>query len=89
METPMTTVPAPEWLTRRGVEFRSGLGTSWYVVFDRKPQYGLRVAPAAGKYTCDVWQAVNGKRLDKGTIYPSAEDALRSGLEELRQALGW
>jgi hypothetical protein len=32
---------------------------------------------------------INGRRLDSGTIHPTAEDAYRGGLEELRKVLGW
>lgn len=89
MTTPTVSVTAPEWLTRRGVLLRPGLGNSWYLVFNDRPQYALQPTPAGGKYTCRVTQANSGKRLDKGTVFPSAEDAVRGGLEELRQALGW
>jgi hypothetical protein len=76
-------------LTRRGGVFRAGIGNTWYVVFNDRPQFALRVAPAGGKLTCLVTQSQSGKRLDQGTVYPTEEDALRGGLEHLRQALGW
>jgi hypothetical protein len=89
MQTPAAPLNAPDWLTRRGGVLRPGVGNSWYVVFDREPQYALRVVPAGGKHTCLVTQTVSGKRLDKGMVFATAEEALRGGLEELRQALGW
>ena len=42
-----------------------------------------------GRYGCIVLQSVNGKRLDKGQTYASADEAIRGGLEELRSYLGW
>jgi hypothetical protein len=58
-------------------------------VLEGKPQYLLTPIPAAGKYTCEVRQTVNGRRLESGATYPSPEAALRGGLEDLRRALGW
>jgi hypothetical protein len=55
----------------------------------RPTQYRLVPVPAAGKFTCQVTQTNNGKRLDRGGIFPTEEDALRGGLEDLRVALGW
>ena len=80
----------PEWLARRGGELRAHVdGRSWAVLLDGEPQYLLVPTPAAGKYSCQVTQTINGKRLDRGGAYPSAEDAIRAGLEELRNGLGW
>lgn len=84
------TLTAPEWLTKRGGQVRlAGDGQSWVVLFDGQPQYRLRPIPAGGKYGCEVEQMNNGKRLDSGKTYPSNDDALRGGLEDLRRALGW
>jgi hypothetical protein len=89
MDNPTVGVPGPDWLTRRDATLRSGIGNVWYVVFDRGPQYSLKVVPAAGKYTCSVTQTNNGKRVDRGSVFATTEEALRGGLEELRQAVGW
>lgn len=85
-----TTLEAPEWLKRHGgtVEPLPD-GKSWAVIFAGQPQYRLVPTPAEGKYSCQVSQTINGKRLDQKRIYPTADEALRGGLEELRQALGW
>jgi hypothetical protein len=83
-------IPAPDWLTKHGCTIRPGVnGQSWFVLLDGEPQYELRPTPASGEYSCTVTQTVNGRHLEKGGKYPSAEDAVRGGLEELRQALGW
>jgi hypothetical protein len=83
-------VSTPEWLARHEGSLRACPDqTSWVVVFDHQPQYVLRPVPAAGKYSCDVIQSINGRRQDSGGIYPSAEEALKAGLEDLRKVLGW
>lgn len=83
-------VDVPSWLTQRGGELRASRdGHSWMVYFAGQPQYVVMPVPAAGKFACRVSQTINGRRLDGGTTYPSAEDAVRGGLEDLRKALGW
>jgi len=54
-----------------------------------KPHYLLVPVPAGGNFACSVTQTVNGRRLDKGGTFPSMDEAVRGGLEDLRQALGW
>jgi len=83
-------VTTPEWLTAHGSELRANHdGTAYTVHFAGEPQYLLMVVPAEGKFACRVSQTVNGKRFDKGGVFPSPDDALRGGLEDLRHALGW
>jgi hypothetical protein len=82
-------VITPDWLTKRGGRLRQNYDGAWVVVFDEQPQYLLRPVPAAGKYGCEVEQTINNKRLDSKETYPTADEALRGGLEELRKALGW
>jgi len=83
-------VTTPEWLTQRGGELLAGRdGKNWLLYFDKEPQYLLALVPAQGKYSCRVTQTINGRRLDAGGAYPTPEDAVRGGLEDLRQALGW
>lgn len=80
----------PDWLTRRGGILRQCPdGQSWAVLIDDQPQYLLRALPAAGKFTCLFEQTVNAKRLEGKGLYPSEEEALRGGLEDLRKNLGW
>jgi len=80
----------PDWLMQHGGEARvskNGLSLTAYVA--GQPQYLLMLAPAAGKYGCKVVQSNNGKRLDGGASFPSAEAAFQGGLDDLRKALGW
>jgi hypothetical protein len=62
---------------------------SWFVVFNNQPQYRLAPVPAGGRYSVEVLQTVNGRRLEKGNLYSSADEAIAGGLEDLREALGW
>lgn len=85
-------VATPDWLKQRTGELREASGSAyatWFVVFDRQPEYRLNPIPAGGKFACHVVQSRNGKRLDQGGVFPSQDDALRGGLEDLRKALGW
>jgi hypothetical protein len=79
----------PDWLARRGELRPRGDGRSWVVYFDGRPQYVLTPVPAQGQHGCEVMQTNNGKLLDRGSTHPTVEDAIRGGLEDLRQALGW
>jgi hypothetical protein len=86
----MANVATPEWLAKRGgVVQPSTKPSTWLVLVENSPHYRLVPIPAAGKYGCEVTQTVNGRRLDRGGTYPSQEDALRGGLDDLRKALGW
>ena len=81
---------APDWLTQRRGGLRTGSdGHSWFVLFGDEPLYRLAPTPAAGKYGCQIEQTNNGRRLDSSATYPTPEEAVRGGLDELRKALGW
>lgn len=81
---------APDWLKLHGGTVRPGIdGRSWFVFFAEQLQYELTPIPVQGKYGCEVRQTNNGKRHDSGSVYPGADEALRAGLIDLRQALGW
>jgi hypothetical protein len=83
-------VTTPDWLTTHGGELRpSKDGGSFTVYLGGEPQYLLLPIPAGGKHACRVSQTINGKRLDAGSTFSSADDAVRGGLEDLRKALGW
>jgi hypothetical protein len=83
-------VTVPDWLSKHGATLGQGTdGRTWFVLLDGEPQYRLVPIPADGKHSCQVTQTINGRRLDRGGVYPSADEALRGGLEDLRQALGW
>jgi hypothetical protein len=80
----------PDWLTRHDGDLRlASDGRTWLVYFDGAPQYKLIPTPADGRFCCVIAQMDNGKRIDKGATYPTAVEALRGGLEELRVFLGW
>ena len=84
------TVTTPHWLVKRNGTLRQAAsGNFWLVLVDDKPLYRLVPIPVAGEYGCEVTQTVNGKRLDSGNAYPTADEALHGGLEDLRRALGW
>lgn len=83
-------VTTPDWLTRHDGELRASAdGRSWLVYLGGEPQYLLLAVPAGGKFACRVSQTVNGRRFDRGSTFPTLEDAARGGLEDLREALGW
>jgi hypothetical protein len=81
---------APEWLTRHGGALKPGSDDcTCYVMLDSQPLYAVVPLPVAGKFGCTVIQTNNGKRIEATSTAPSAEEALRLGLEALRQTLGW
>jgi hypothetical protein len=83
-------ISTPDWLTLRGGELRpSKDALSCIVVLNGQPQYLVIPIPAGGKFACRVSQTVNGHRFDKGATFASLDEAMRGGLDDLRQALGW
>jgi hypothetical protein len=86
----VTSVTAPDWLTKHGGELRpSKDGQSVMVFFAGQMQYVLALDPVKGMYGCRVIQTNNGRRLDSSGSYETPEDAFRGGLEDLRKGLGW
>ncbi len=82
-------VTTPGWLTQHDGSLHMGKeGNSASVYFAGQLQYVLVPVPARGKHSCRVTQTINGKRLDGEKTYPTAEDAIRGGLEDLRQRAG-
>jgi hypothetical protein len=83
-------VTTPDWLARHDCQVRpSSDGRSCLVYLGNEPQYLVMAVPAAGKFSCRLTQTNNGRRLDGTATYPSIEEALRGGLEDLRKVLGW
>ena len=83
-------VSTPDWLARHSGELRGNPdGESYAVYFGTELEYLLRLFPVQGKYSCRVKQSVNGKHLEGGAPHPTADDAVRGGLEDLHKALGW
>lgn len=80
----------PEWLARRGGEIVRGVNEgNWLVLLDGKPQYRVDLKPARGAFTYAIKQTVNGREVAGGRVFPTLEDALRGGLDHLRESLGW
>ncbi len=83
-------ITTPDWLGRHDSSVQPAIdGESWLVFLGKEAQYLLEPVPLAGKFGCAVTQTINGKRLDGGNTYPSIDEAVRGGLEDLRKALGW
>jgi len=83
-------VRAPEWLSKRGGDFKPGSdGITWLVLLDQQPQYMITPVPVGGKHGCQVKQTNNGKRFDCTTTFTTTDEALQGGLENLRKSLGW
>jgi hypothetical protein len=84
------TPTTPDWLLRHGGSLEPTVGSHAYLIkLADNPQYLLKPVPLAGRFGCSVSQTINGKRLDSGAAFPTMEEALRGGLEDLRKALGW
>ena len=85
-----TTVTTPDWLAQHGAELRGNAsGQSYAVYFGSNLEYVLNIVPVEGQYSCKVKQTINGRHLESGTAYPTVEEALHGGLEDLRRTLGW
>jgi len=80
----------PDWLRIRGGDLKLGSDQkTWYVIIAGKPLYDLVAGPASGKHSCDVRETNNGQPIPSKGIYASADDALRGGLDDLANYLGW
>jgi hypothetical protein len=83
-------IMTPEWLARRRGELRPEVeGHGWLVYFAGEPQYTVTPIPAEGQHAFRVTQTVNGEQLKSDGVYPSVDEAVKGGLEQLRKALGW
>jgi hypothetical protein len=81
---------APEWLAQRGGSLKPSTdGQSSYLMLNGQPLYAVIPTPVKGRFGCAIVQANNGQRIDIGDTAASADDALRLGLEHVRQVLGW
>jgi hypothetical protein len=81
---------APDWLVQRGGGLKLGSdGRTWYFLIGDQPHYSLAAVPAENRFACAIRQTINGRRIESTGIYPTAEEAVRGGLEDLRKALGW
>jgi len=83
-------VPVPDWIKTRNGDLKGSKDShSWVVYLAGQPQYLLEPVPAKGKFACRVLQTINGRRLDRGAVWDTREQALQGGLTDLREALGW
>lgn len=81
---------APDWLTQRGGDLKLGSDrTTWYFVIGDQPQYSLVAVPVDGRFGCAIRQTINGRRIASNGVHATRDEAIRSGLDDLRQALGW
>ncbi len=83
------TVSTPDWLTLHDGQLLPYQHGMFMVMLAGQPQYYLLPVPVTGKFGCRITMTNNGKRLDGSATYPTAAEALRGGLEELRKTLGW
>jgi hypothetical protein len=80
----------PAWLTQHDGALKLASDRElWIVHISAKPQYTLRTVPVQGKYGCAIKQINNGQTIESSGAYPSAQEAIQGGLEDLRRALGW
>jgi hypothetical protein len=87
---PGAAVTDPGWLKQHGGRLSpSKDGRSWLVYLGDEPQYLLMPTPVKGKFGCRISQTISSRRLDGDVVYPSIEDAVRGGLDDLREELGW
>jgi hypothetical protein len=83
-------VKTPDWLTKHGGDLSVSQDQRRYVVyFAQEPQYVVEVIPTEGKFGTRVVQSINGKRINGTSVFSAADEAAGSGLEMLRQSLGW
>jgi hypothetical protein len=81
---------APDWLVQRGGSLNLGSDRkTWFVNFAGQPQYALEPLPAKNEFACAIRQTINGQRVDSPGKHAASDDAIRSGLEDLRKHLGW
>ncbi len=89
-EAEATRMTAPDWLVQRGGDLKLGSdGRRWYFLLGGQPQYSLTAVPVSGRFGCAVRQTINGKRIESAGVYPTEDEAIRGGLDDLRKALGW
>jgi hypothetical protein len=86
----LTLVKTPDWLKLHDGELRPSKDNhSVSVDIGGQLRYVLIPVPVKGKYACRISETINGRRLDGDATFSTAEEALRGGLEQLRNKLGW
>ena len=82
--------PVPDWLKARNGELKSS--SAWpgaFVYFGQEPQYEVAVVPVKGQFGCRIVQSINGKPIACPGVFATPDEAIRGGLEVLRNYLGW
>lgn len=80
----------PDWIARRDGTVKIGSDNkTYFLIFGGQPHYSFVPVPAEGKFTCAIRQTESGRRFTNSTLRDSAEDAVKSGLDELGKELGW
>jgi hypothetical protein len=78
------------WLAERGGSLKlASDATTWFVWIGDQPLYSLRPVPVKGKIGCVILQTDNGRMVPTAATFPTQEEALGNGLEDLRKDLGW
>jgi hypothetical protein len=81
---------APDWFKQRGGDLKLGSDAeTWYFLLGGEPVYSLNAVPVQGRFGCAIRQTINGRRIPSSGVYPTKDEAIRGGLEDLRKALGW
>ncbi len=80
----------PKWLSIRNAEIKtSANGQSWLLYQGGQFLWVIGVIPADGKYSNKIMDSINGKQIQKGMVFGTEQEALESGLLELKAHLGW
>jgi len=81
---------SPQWLVEHGGSLKLGSdGVTWFVLLGEQPDYSLRPLPTAGKIGCAIRQTINGRTIASVKTFPTQEEAIQNGFEDLRKDLGW
>jgi hypothetical protein len=85
----MTLTP-PGWLAQRGGNLKlSSDGLTWFLFMADQPNYSLKSVPMQGRFGCSIRQTNNGRLIASAATFPTREEALKNGLEDLGKELGW
>jgi|DewCreStandDraft_4_1066084.scaffolds.fasta_scaffold205421_2 hypothetical protein len=83
-------VETPEWLSRRVGQLKAGVtSNSWLVLVGDSPIFRIEARPAKGRFTYYLTETTNGRTWAGESTFATSEEALRQGLEALRDRLGW
>jgi hypothetical protein len=87
---PSMTLTPPGWLAQHGSSLKLGSdGSTLFLLMAEQPNYSLKPVPVQGRFGCAIRQTNNGRPIPSGSTFPTREEALQSGLEDLGKELGW